>query len=122
MNGLWLSKARLVGLGVTAGLRNPGIRAIGVLGAVVAAAYAFRLVTITALCYSRARLLRSPLGGLLILFAWFCSMAGAGFIPLYLRPDYGQNVPLFLPLAALLVCLTAFVVERRRRGEFRDAA
>src|SRR5438105_12231120 len=47
---------------------------------------------IATLCFALSRLLRSPLGGLLILFIWFCAMGGAQFIPLYLRPDYAQNV------------------------------
>src|SRR5437763_1850689 len=88
--------------------------------AFVRAAYIVSLIA--TLCFALARLLRSPLGGLLILFIWFCAMGGAQFIPLYLRPDYAQNVPLFAPLGALLLCLTALVVERARRGELRGPA
>src|SRR5207248_1938412 len=82
---------------------------------------AYIVTLISTLCYSLARLLKSPLGGLLVLFIWFCAMGGAGFIPLYLRPDYAQNVALFAPLGALILCLTALIVERSRRGELRSA-
>jgi hypothetical protein len=46
-------------------------------------------------------------------------MAGLQFIPGYLRPDFTQNLFLFLSAGAFLLCLAAFVVERLRRGELR---
>jgi peroxiredoxin len=69
--------------------------------------------------YALSRSMRSPLGGLLTLFAWFCAMVGFGYIPAFLQPDYSQNRPLYLSLAAVLLAVAALFVERYRRGELR---
>src|SRR5947199_71816 len=106
MNERWSGKARLIRIGAWAARRNPGIAGALRSGVWSFAAEAwgfgraaFVVALIATLSYSLARLLRSPLGGLLILFAWFCAMGGAGFIPLFLRPDYAQNAGLFAAAA-----------------------
>jgi hypothetical protein len=71
------------------------------------------------LSFALSRMLRSPLGGVLVVFAWFCSMAGMQYLSLYLRLDYAQNQRLFLATAALLLSVAAYLVERHRRGELR---
>jgi hypothetical protein len=52
------------------------------------------------LSYALSRMMRSPLGGLIILLAWFCAMVGFGMIPGYLQPDYTQNGPMYLSAGA----------------------
>lgn len=74
------------------------------------------------LSFALSRMMRSPLGGIIILFAWFCSLAGLNYIPVYLRPDFTQNFALFAGAAATLFCLTGWLVERARRGELRSPA
>jgi hypothetical protein len=69
--------------------------------------------------FALSRLMRSPLGGVLTMFAWFCAMAGVRYIPHYLRPDFVQNLPLYVAAAGGALCLAALVVERYRRGELR---
>jgi peroxiredoxin len=80
------------------------------------------VVIIGSLSFCFSRFMRSPVGGIIILFAWFCSMAGLSYIPPFLRPDYAQNMPLFLSAALLVFCAAAFGAERFRRGELRRAA
>ncbi|HEU4754416.1 MAG TPA: redoxin domain-containing protein [Armatimonadota bacterium] len=80
------------------------------------------MVAAVTLAFGLSRLLRSPLGGILVLFAWFCAMAGLQYIPSFLQPDYAQNRPLYLGAAALVFALTALIVERFRRGELRRPA
>jgi hypothetical protein len=72
--------------------------------------------------FALSRMMRSPLGGILVMFAWFCAMAGLQFIPTYLLPDFSQNVPVFVALGAGLLCVAGFLVERFRRGELRRPA
>ncbi|MGV3722683.1 MAG: hypothetical protein ACO1SX_17410, partial [Actinomycetota bacterium] len=55
------------------------------------------------LSYALSRMMRSPLGGLIVLLAWFCAMVGFGLIPSYLQPDYTQNGVLYLSAAAALL-------------------
>jgi peroxiredoxin len=71
------------------------------------------------LAYALSRLWRSPLGGVLTMFAWFCAMAGLKYIPAYLQPDYVQNRSLFIAVAVLMLTVTGWLVERARRGELR---
>jgi len=71
------------------------------------------------LSYGLSRMMRSPLGGLIVLLAWFCAMVGFGLIPSYLQPDYTQNGPLYLSAAATMLAAAGLVVERFRRGELR---
>jgi AhpC/TSA family len=77
------------------------------------------LVVVATWSFALSRMLRSPLGGILTLFAWFCAMAGLQFIPAYLRPDFTQNLLLFLAASAFLLFLAALLVEPFRRGELR---
>lgn len=77
------------------------------------------LAVVGSLSFCLSRMVRSPLGGVIVLFAWFCSMAGLSYIPPFLRPDYAQNLPLFGSAVLLLFCVAAFAAERFRRGELR---
>lgn len=77
------------------------------------------LVSVATLSFGLSRMLRSPLGGIITVFAWFCAMAGLEFIPGFLRPDYSQNSLLFLAAGAWVLALCALLVERFRRGELR---
>lgn len=78
------------------------------------------VVTIVAtLGFALSRLLRSPLGGVLIMFGWFCAMGGVDLIPAFLRPDYSRNVLHFVTASLAVLILAAFLVERWRRGELR---
>lgn len=70
--------------------------------------------------YALSRMMRSPLGGLIILLAWFCALVGFGLIPTYLQPDYTQNGGLYLSVAATMLAAAGLVVERFRRGELRQ--
>lgn len=72
--------------------------------------------------FAISRMMRSPLGGILTLLAWFCALAGFGYIPLYLQPDYSQNRPTYLAAAALLLAVAGLLMERFRRGELRRPA
>jgi hypothetical protein len=72
------------------------------------------------LSFALSRMMRSPLGGLIILLAWFCAMVGFGLIPSYLQPDYTQNGMLYLSAAATLLAAAGLLVERFRRGELRQ--
>lgn len=96
-----------------AGPASLGCHALGFVQAAVL------LVAVATLSFAAARWMRSPLGGILVIFAWFCAMVGAQYIPPYLRPDYSQNRPLYVAAAALLLAITALLVERYRRGELR---
>ncbi|MFN3648744.1 MAG: peroxiredoxin family protein [Armatimonadota bacterium] len=94
------------------------------LSGVIAHAIAFLhaaviLAFVSALSYGLSRLWRSPLGGILTLFGWFCAIAGLDFIPAYLQPDYAQNLGLFAAAAAFMLAVTGLLVERFRRGELR---
>lgn len=81
------------------------------------------LVTAMAtLSFALSRMMRSPLGGIIILFAWFCALAGLNYIPVFLRPDYTQNFALYAGAGAMLLCLAGWLVERFRRGELRAPA
>lgn len=71
------------------------------------------------LAYALSRLMRSPLGGIIVVFAWFCALAGLQYIPMYLQPDLSQNRLLYVGAAAFLLGLAALLVERARRGELR---
>lgn len=71
------------------------------------------------LAFSLSRLMRSPLGGVIIMFAWFCAMGGLKLIPAFLQPEYSQNTLLYVAAGAAMVCLTGALVERCRRGEMR---
>lgn len=79
------------------------------------------VLVVGSMSYALSRILCSPLGGILVMFAWFCTVGGVEYLPSYLRPDYAQNLPFFLPAAALLVFMVAFLVEPFRRGELRRA-
>lgn len=79
------------------------------------------VASVGTLSFLLSRMLRSPLGGIIVLFAWFCAMAGLSYVPVYLRPDYSQNLLLFAGAAVLLFLLAGPVVERFRRGELRRA-
>lgn len=72
--------------------------------------------------FAMSRMMRSPLGGILTVLAWFCALAGFGYIPLYLQPDYTQNRPTYLAAAALLLAVAGLFWERYRRGELRRPA
>jgi len=72
--------------------------------------------------FALSRMMRSPLGGILTLLAWFCALAGFGYIPAYLQPDYSQNRGTYLGAAALLLAVAGLFWERYRRGELRRPA
>ncbi len=74
------------------------------------------------LSYALSRLMRSPLGGVIVMFAWFCAMAGMKYVPRHLQPEYEQNRLLYISAAALSLCLVAVALERFRRGELRRKA
>src|SRR5262249_48052080 len=117
--GIWLALLGIAfGVAALVLLVNAGPAALP--GQAVGFLRAAGLVVVVATwSYTLSRMLRSPLGGILTLFAWFCSMAGLQFIPAYLRPDFTQNLPLFLAASLFLLCLAALLVERFRRGELR---
>jgi hypothetical protein len=71
------------------------------------------------LSFTLSRMMRSPLGGIITVFGWFCALAGRQYIPLFVQPDYTQNRPLLLAVAALMFVICALLVERARRGELR---
>jgi len=77
------------------------------------------VVLVSTLSYGLSRLVRSPLGGIITMFAWFCAMAGLRYIPSYLQLDYSQNQGAFLTIAVWLLALVGLIVERARRGELR---
>ena len=90
-------------------------------GMVIGFGRAALVITVaTTLGYCLSRIARSPIGGVLTVFAWFCVTAGLAYIPQYLHVDYSQNQPFFLATAAVLLVFTALVVERSRRGELRN--
>lgn len=72
--------------------------------------------------FALSRMMRSPLGGILTVLAWFCALAGFGYIPTYLQPDYTQNRLTYLAAAALLLAVAGLFWERFRRGELRRPA
>lgn len=80
---------------------------------------AWVLGAMATLSFGLSRMMRSPLGGILVLFAWFCALAGLNYIPVYLRPDYSQNLVLFSSAALFVLFITGSLVERFRRGELR---
>jgi peroxiredoxin len=82
----------------------------------------FMVVIISAISYALSRVLRSPLGGIIVLLAWGLAVGGFEYVPVYLRPDYSQNRPLLIALGAALMALCALVIERMRRGELRKPA
>lgn len=120
--GLWLLLLGSAFLGAAVGqLRGAGIysllaHAAGFLRAAevvfVAGSFSFAV----------SRMMRSPLGGILTLLAWFCALAGFGYIPAYLQPDYSQNRPTYLAAATLLLAVAGLFLERFRRGELRRPA
>lgn len=69
--------------------------------------------------FALSRMFRSPLGGIIVAFFWFCAIAGSRFIPVYLQPEYTQNLLLMAGVALLLLVIAGMVIERWRRGEFR---
>lgn len=77
------------------------------------------LLAVSTLSFALSRMMRTPVGGILVAFAWFCVMAGLDLVPPYLRPDYSQNALLYVLAAAFFLFLTGFLVERLRRGELR---
>jgi hypothetical protein len=80
------------------------------------------VLILATISFSLARMMRSPLGGVITMFAWFCAMAGMRFIPAYLIPEYTQNRLLYAGAAFFMLILAAFLVERHRRGELRAPA
>lgn len=73
------------------------------------------LLTMGTLAYGASRLTRSPIGGILVTFAWFCTAAGAQFIPEFLRPEYLQNLAIFAGSAATLVPFLLWTENLRRQ-------
>lgn len=120
--GLWLLLLAGAFLGAALGqLRSSGgysllahgagfLRAAAVVGAA------------STLSFAVSRMMRSPLGGILTLLAWFCALAGFGYIPAYLQPDYSQNRLTYVAAAALLLAIAGLFLERFRRGELRRPA
>jgi peroxiredoxin len=120
--GLWLILLAAMFLGAMAGqLRWSGLAAIGAHGLGFARA-ALVMIPLGTLGFSLSRLTRSPLGASVIVLAFLCVLAGLQLIPQFLRPDYTQNLGLYLATAALLLVVTAFLAERFRRGELRRPA
>jgi peroxiredoxin len=79
----------------------------------------FMILITSAISYSLSRMLRSPLGGIIVLLAWGLAVSGFEYVPVYLRPDYSQNRLLLIGLGSALITLCALLVERFRRGELR---
>jgi hypothetical protein len=77
------------------------------------------VASVGTLSFSLSRMMGSPLGGIIVMFAWFCAMAGLEFVPTYLQPDFAQNAVLFVPAALTVLALAGLFVERLRRGELR---
>lgn len=99
-------------------LPTAGMKAIGAQAATLYRAGFMVLIT-SAISYSLSRMLRSPLGGIIVLLAWGLAVGGFEYVPVYLRPDYSQNRPLLIGLALALTAMCALLVERFRRGELR---
>jgi len=77
------------------------------------------MLPLATLGFALSRLTRSPLGASVIVLAFLCVLAGLQLVPAFLRPDYTQNLPLFVAVSAFLLVVTAFLAERLRRGELR---
>ncbi len=77
------------------------------------------VVIASALSFGLSRVMRSPLGGILIMLAWVCVIAGLQNAPPYMRLEYAQNRGLFLPVSAGILAFAALLVERLRRQELR---
>jgi peroxiredoxin len=117
--GLWGLLAGMFFVGAAlgqlahAGLASLAAHAIGFLRALVT------IISVSSLGFCLTRLTRSPLGATVVLLAFLCVIAGLQLIPTFLRPDYSQNLALYLTATAVLLTLTGFLVERYRRGELR---
>jgi peroxiredoxin len=120
--GLWL----LLLAGAFLGAALGQLRSAGAYSLMAHAAGFFQAAQVVGfagtISFAMSRMMRSPLGGILTLLAWFCTLAGFGYIPLYLQPDYTQNRPTYLAAAALLLAIAGLFWERIRRGELRRPA
>ena len=116
---LWIALLAIAVLVATlVQLPTAGPRAISAQAATLYRAGFMVLIT-SAISYSLSRVLRSPLGGIIVLLAWGLAVGGFEYVPVYLRPDYSQNRPLLIGIALALTALCALLVERFRRGELR---
>ncbi len=116
---LWIALLAVAVLAVTlAQLPTAGVKAIGAQAATLYRA-GFMILITSAISYSLSRMLRSPLGGIIVLLAWGLAVGGFEYVPVYLRPDYSQNRPLLVGLGLALTAMCALLVERFRRGELR---
>lgn len=119
---LWLALLVFPFAGAALG-HVPHSAAVGVAAQAIGFVRAAQVVLFAGtLSYALSRMMRSPLGGLIVLLAWFCVMVGFGLVPSYLQPDYTQNGALYLPAAAAMLALAGLLVERFRRGELRRFA
>jgi hypothetical protein len=118
--GVWLVLMGACFLGAAVGQLVPAGATALVAHGIGFARAGTTLMIIGTLSFTLSRMLRSPLGGIIVMFVWFCTMAGLRYIPAYLQPDFAQNRPLFLALGLFLLCLCALGVERFRRGELRQ--
>jgi peroxiredoxin len=117
--GLWGLLAGMFFAGAALGqLPHAGVyaiaaHAIGFVRALVT------IISVSSVGFCLTRVTRSPLGATVVLLAFLCVIAGLQLIPTFLRPDYSQNIVLYLTATAVLLTVTGFLVERYRRGELR---
>lgn len=97
----------------SSGLNSLGAHGLGFLRA------ALIMVPLGTVAFGLSRLSLSPLGATVVVLAFLCVLAGLQLIPTFLRPDYTQNLALYLAVSLLLLALCGLVVERFRRGELR---
>lgn len=118
---VWITMLALAFLGAAIGqlpASGPASLAVHATGFLRAAPV---VIVAATLGFTLSRLMRSPLGGVITMFAWFCMMGGVRLIPAFLQPEYSQNRVLYLGAAGAMLCLTGWFVERSRRGELRTA-
>jgi hypothetical protein len=82
---------------------------------------AFVVASLGTLAFAVSRVLRSSVGGALVVVGWGLLRTGAGPLGAF-QPDSSQNALWFGLLALLALSGTALLVERRRRGELRRVA
>lgn len=117
--GLWLLLLASFFVGAALGqLPSSGLAALSAHGVGFLRA-AGTMIPLATVGFALSRLTRSPLGASVIVLAFLCVLAGLQLVPGFLRPDYTQNIGLYLGAGLLLMALCGAVVERARRGELR---
>jgi hypothetical protein len=117
--GLWLLLLACVFVGAMLGqLPASGLTSVAAHGLAFLRA-SLIMVPLATLGFALSRITRSPLGATVIVLAFLCVLGGLQFMPQFLRPDYTQNLVLYVGAAAAALALAGFLVERARRGELR---